>query len=321
MVTCVVTECRSGYKPKKGEKNQENGEKIHWHKFPEDKKKLAIWKSKIPRENFDVSIHTRICHKHFLRTDYESERTDQNSSRKFKKGELHLWKLKPDAVPSVWPDLPSHLTKKPPNPCSTTLATFEARQHNGQAAEERRRHDRMVKDSFSSLSELRETILKVNDLPMNFINEENGHLLLAAIKYFDAPEVRFCLVVSENLDYELWKAGKKIRKDSVRLDEETPWLPDSLTSIELVTKILRYLEGSAMHEKPRDSHDPLKEAIEVLENLEYSADTKISFILKQLSLVSSKSTARRYSSSYLAFPLFYIRYPLPHISTLLGKTF
>ena len=40
MVTCVVTECRSGYKPKKGGKNQENGEKekIHWHKFPEDKK-------------------------------------------------------------------------------------------------------------------------------------------------------------------------------------------------------------------------------------------------------------------------------------------
>ena len=147
-----------------------------------------------------MSIHTRICHKHFLCTDYESERTDQNSSRKFKKGELHLWKLKPDAVPSVWPDLPSHLTKKPPNPRSTTLATFEARQHNVQAAEECRRHDRMVKDSSSSLSELRETILKVNDLPTNFMNEENGHLLLAAIKYFDAPEVRFCLVVSENLD-------------------------------------------------------------------------------------------------------------------------
>ena len=217
---------------------------------------------------------------------------------------------------SVWPDLPSHLTKKPR---STTLATFEARQHNVQAAEERRRHDRMVKDSFSSLSELRGTILKVNDLPTNSINEENGRLLLAAIKYFDAPEVRFCLVVSENLDYELWKAGKKIRKDAVRLDEETPWLPDSLTSIELVTKILRYLEGSVMHEKPRDSHDPLQEAIDVLENSEYSADTKISFILEQLSLVSSKPTARRYSSSYL--PLFYIRYHLPHISTLLGKTF
>ena len=168
-----MLKCKYGYvccdsmslwlQTKKGEKKQENGEKekIHWHKFPEDKKKLAVWKSKIPRENFNVSIHTRICHKHFLRTDYESERTDQNSSRKFKKGELHLWKLKPDAVPSVWPDLPSHLKKKPPNPRSTTLATFEARQHNVQAAEERRRHDRMVKDSFSSLSELRETILRV----------------------------------------------------------------------------------------------------------------------------------------------------------------
>ena len=156
-------------------------------KTEKKKKYIGISSWKIPRENFDVSIHTRICHKHFLRTDYESERTVQNSSRKFKKGELHLWKLKPDDVPSIWPDLPSHLTKKPPNPRSTTLATFEARQHNVQATEERsRRNDRMVKNSFSSLSELSETILKVNDLPTNSINEENGHLL-AAIKYFDAP--------------------------------------------------------------------------------------------------------------------------------------
>ena len=47
------------------------------------------------------NYHTRICHKHFLPKDYESERTDKQSRRKVRKGELVLWKLKPDAVPSV----------------------------------------------------------------------------------------------------------------------------------------------------------------------------------------------------------------------------
>ena len=93
----------------------------------------------------EVTDHTRICHKHFLPKDYESERTDKQSRRKVRKGQLVLWKLKPDAVPSVWPCLPNHLTTPPPNPRPTTLGTSsEARQLNDQAVEERREHDRLA---------------------------------------------------------------------------------------------------------------------------------------------------------------------------------
>ena len=51
MVTCVVTECRSGYKPKNVEQNDDRGtkEKVHWHKFPDDKDRRGTWKSKISR--------------------------------------------------------------------------------------------------------------------------------------------------------------------------------------------------------------------------------------------------------------------------------
>ena len=114
-----------------------------------------MWKSKIPREKWEVTDHTRICHKHFLPKDYESERTDKQSRRKVRKGELVLWKLKPDAMPSVWPALPNHLTTPPHNPRPTTL-TSEARQLNDQAVEERRKHDHSAEDSFLSLSELKD---------------------------------------------------------------------------------------------------------------------------------------------------------------------
>ena len=127
--------------------------KSAWHKFPDDKARRGMWKSKILREIWDVTDHTRICRKHFLPKDYESERTDDKQSRrKVRKGELVLWKLKPDAVPSVWPGLPNHLTTPTPNLRPTTLTTSEARQLNDQAVEERREHDRLAEDSFLSLS-------------------------------------------------------------------------------------------------------------------------------------------------------------------------
>ena len=111
---------------------------------------VARGRVKFPEEN-EVTDHTRICHKHFLPKDYESERTDKQSRRKVRKGELVLWKLKPDAMPGVWPGLPNHLTTPTPNPRPTTLATSEARQLNDQAVEERREHDRLAEDSFLSL--------------------------------------------------------------------------------------------------------------------------------------------------------------------------
>ena len=46
-----------------------------------------------------------------LPTDYEMERKDKQGRRKKKQGYLKNKRLKPDAVPSVWPGCPPHLTK------------------------------------------------------------------------------------------------------------------------------------------------------------------------------------------------------------------
>ena len=111
---------------------------------------------------------------------------------------------------------------------------------NDQAVEERREHDRLAEDSFLSLSlsELKDKITGIHDLPTNTIIDGKNQILFAAIKYFDKPEVKFCLVVNENLNYELWSADRKIKKFSIHLGDELPWLPNSLTSVKLVVKIL-----------------------------------------------------------------------------------
>ena len=137
--------------------------KIHWHKFPDDQKHGDVWRNKIPHQKWDVTEHTRICHKHFLPTDYESERNDKQSRRKSKKGDFVLWILKSAAVPSVWPGLPSHLTKPLLNPRRSTLASAEAREHNVEAIEVRREKAHLSQDSFSSLDELKIKIAGIDD--------------------------------------------------------------------------------------------------------------------------------------------------------------
>ena len=117
-------------------------------------------------------------------------------------------------MPSVWPGLPNHLTTPPPNPQPTTLATSEARQLNDQAVVERREHDRLAEVLL--LSELKDKIAGIHDLPLNSIIDEKNQILFAANKYFDKPEVKFCLVVNVSLNYELWSADRKIKKDCVR---------------------------------------------------------------------------------------------------------
>ena len=57
------------------------------------------------------------------------------------------------------------------------------------------------------------------------------------------------------------------------------------------------------NENPPPSHDAIAGAIEILVQSNCCTDNKISFIIEQLSLSASKSTARRYSPSLLAFSM------------------
>ena len=88
--TCVVPGCSSGYASNKSEK-------VSLHRFPVD----------INKRNWTSSANSAICERHFLPSDYVTKRDDKQSRRVKKKGtDLIYRKLKPDAVPSVWPGLP-----------------------------------------------------------------------------------------------------------------------------------------------------------------------------------------------------------------------
>ena len=99
------------------------------HRFPADREGRKIWDHRIPRNKWTSSPNSVICGSHFLPSDYVTKRDDRQSRRVKRKGmDLAYRKLKLNAVPSVWPGLPSLLTKPPPIQRPIILACSAARQ-------------------------------------------------------------------------------------------------------------------------------------------------------------------------------------------------
>lgn len=103
---CCVPGCKSNNNKK--EKN------VSIFKFPKtNPDKLAKWKKSIPRD-FEITNHSVVCIKHFAECHIirEDRRIRPDGSELVvKRGKLGLTD---DAVPSIFPNLPSYLEKKLP---------------------------------------------------------------------------------------------------------------------------------------------------------------------------------------------------------------
>ena len=136
---CSAVGCKSGY--------DSNGDDSHvtLHSFPQDAELREKWIRAIPRKDFVPSTYSRLCSLHFQQCDFLDARTDSNKSRLKNKSCTPLRRrLKPDAVPSVFPNTPAYLTKSPAVQRSTTKATSSSKH-----AEESRRLEEL-EESFTA---------------------------------------------------------------------------------------------------------------------------------------------------------------------------
>ena len=94
MSYCAIAECESGHPQK------EDFRKYQLFHLPasKDMKKRWLEKIKINRPDFDESIHTSVCAKHFRISDYMPKAENVTSSGILKKKR----KLKLTAIPSLY---------------------------------------------------------------------------------------------------------------------------------------------------------------------------------------------------------------------------
>lgn len=113
---CVVPGCKSNYdtslKDETGTRLTTNYKSI-FH-FPKNEELRKKWISAIPRKNWSPTQHSKVCSMHFLETDImrydkwlQPDETIQNLL-------LAHPRLDKNAVPSIFPNLPSYLTKPVP---------------------------------------------------------------------------------------------------------------------------------------------------------------------------------------------------------------
>ena len=142
-----------------------------------------IWLSRVPRIGFKVTDNSVLCEKHFSPEHFKSGRIDENSSRRKKKGDkLFRKELNHDAIPNIWPNCPSHLSK-PRNIGTTKFATLHVRNEKVKIAKKLENEKEIEEDMFSSLGEIDVKFSKRNlSNEIHRINQVEQYLFISITK-------------------------------------------------------------------------------------------------------------------------------------------
>ena len=192
--TCVSSGCNSGYPTNKSE------EDIHYHRFPEEINLRNKWIQLVPRKNWTWNKHQRLCSQHFTADDYQVKSLDKNTSRRRNKSNQGVKRkvLNNGAVPSIWPNLPSHLNKTSPTQRTTKLVSSELR-----------REQCLMKDIINDIvSDLKDIDAKTtkSKLPdgVHKIVEDQYVSFIKLLWTPSKPKIEYCLKVYPSLEYEVW---------------------------------------------------------------------------------------------------------------------
>ena len=136
---------------------------------------------------------------------------DSNTRRKkAKRNKLSRKRLKDGALLCIWPSLPSHLTKIV-TPRPTSLASIESRQENSKRRLEKAEQDRILRDTFNSLDELKVKKDQIS-FPPQVSNEvsENFHHYYKLEFIDNIPTIRYSIQILPDLSYIVCLKNRKI---------------------------------------------------------------------------------------------------------------
>ena len=104
--TCCVPVCKTGYR------SNTCAEKISLFKLPKDTALRQQWLRAIPRKYWNPTDSHRVCAKHFHDEDFVVTSNDSRIDRRNARLDqiLERSRLKPEAVPRIFDNLPAYLS-------------------------------------------------------------------------------------------------------------------------------------------------------------------------------------------------------------------
>ena len=153
-----------------------------------------------------------MCSKHFKETEYQIERKDSNKNRKHDSNRLQRKFLHPDAVPSIFPNLPEHYSKTVPERRSETTSKESRFQRQYEAAE-LEAEIFLAADKVESLEELEEKLDNEETWPKDIMRLKGENKLTfynIAENELGQPVVRYSLIITEDLKFIMWCKEVKV---------------------------------------------------------------------------------------------------------------
>ena len=216
-----------------------------------------------------------------------------------KRGDLKLRKLKPSAVPSTFPNLPSYLSKKSSGERSKTT-TSESRRKLQLQQHEDDVHQYFEEEQVTSLSDITEKFSLRYALPQGVILQMIESSLVIYKPHLSTQgrlEVQFNVTISENLEFEVFCSGIKLDPSLV-----AHICKQKITSFGELFNIITFAKN---YDVEHDSIAKLKSSVDDLEScipsLPLEKQHHFEFLVEQLQLATLKDKRqRRYSVSLLS---------------------
>lgn len=288
---CSAFGCRNGYK------NHSTDSTISFHSFPlRNPELLAKWVKVNPRKGFTPTKHSKMCSIHFTEDNFIKDSKDSNERRLKSVKQLRNRYLKPEAVPSYFPNAPNYLSSNQLKPRSTT-ATSE-----GRIAKEAERLQ-LLESSLNDSDELFnhslidiEEMVKVAIAPSGFFTQiTNESLLVYSITlHNNIPQIDRCITILKDLNVTVSFLG-----DIVQPSQYVDIVPGNLSTLTQLLNLMARLKS--LEETPVSVNGVFESAVQHLNKVKslFECDTdefrKSVFLIEQLKLLQLGKYHRHYS--------------------------
>ena len=251
---CAAYGCKSGNR-----KCGRQEPKVTLHKFPMNQELRNVWIRRISRTNFVPSVNSRLCSLHFHETDFITESNDTNTTRRRSKScnwNRQRRHLKPDAVPSNFPNMPAYFSHKVVN--RPSQATTSSRQQNMNARFEDMETKLFEEETITTIDELIEKYSQ-ESRHVGFIHERRDSTVWFHHVDYETfpPRIDCSIAIGVDLKVAIFDTNAELPKSKISHIIKN----DTLNSITELLNIMAFLKAHAGSHFSQFHIDHKKQAI------------------------------------------------------------
>ena len=293
---CSALNCRSGYS---GETKDPN---ITFHSFPfHDENLMKIWLKNIARKDFKPTKYTRICSLHFKLDDFREDSSDHKESRKRLRKDAKLLnrRLRKDAVPCIFEDLPAYYECNVA-PSRSEKALSSSRLENDANLLEEQAEKFLEMDKLQNFDDLLNG-LKKEQLPQGFISHHtDSGIDLICLSEEHPPSISGTLCIDKQLNFCLYSEQHLLPSSSYKhiLADDAVSLLSQVINLMAFLKNLKTSNSSTSILLAKITQ-LIEEFSDLVENAHELRHRLCNFILEQLNLITQNKRQRRYSADLL----------------------